>query len=120
MTTLPADNAPSLKTDTRAFKAVAPGAASIPSLQTGPRAQVPIPTAAEYINARQFCDRLGGISFTTLARMTKRDPDFPRAIYFANRIRFFKVSDILAYEHLCEIRTAAKLAAKVAAEDATD
>jgi hypothetical protein len=111
MTSLPADNAPSLKTDTRSFKAVAPNAGSIPGLKTGSRGQVPIPTGAEYITARQYCGRLGGISFTTLARMNKRDPEMPRAIYFANRIRFFKVSDILAYEHLCEVRSAAKLMA---------
>ncbi len=108
MTTFPADNAPSLKASARSFKAATPDAASVPSLKTGPRAPVPIPTGADYITARQYCDRLGGISFTTLARMTKRDPDMPRAIYFANRIRFFKVSDILAYEHLCEVRSAAR------------
>ena len=69
-----------------------------------------IPTGVEYISARQYCDRLGGISFTTLARYIKSDPEFPRAIYFAGRNRYFKVADILAYERLCEIRTAAKAA----------
>jgi len=78
------------------------------SLEIGSRVPTPIPTGAVYINASQYCARLGGISFTTLARYIRDDPDFPRARYFAKRIRFFKVSDILAYEHLCEVRSAAQ------------
>ena len=81
---------------------------------TGPRAALPIPANAEFIRARQYCDYLGGITFTTLNRMIESDPEFPRPINFANRIRFFKVSDIKAYERLCEIRTAAKAAEKAA------
>ena len=106
MPTLPTVNVPSLKADTRAVKAVALDAAQIPSLHTGPRP--PIPVNAAYMSARQLCDRFGGISFTTLARYIKSDKDFPRAIYFAKRVRFFKVSDILAYEHACEVRSAAQ------------
>ncbi|ABQ36954.1 hypothetical protein [Bradyrhizobium sp. BTAi1] len=74
----------------------------------GLRAPVPVPADAKFITARQYCDRLGGISFTTLARMLARDPDMPRPIYFANRIRFFELAAIEAYERLCEVRTAAK------------
>ncbi len=80
--------------------------------KTGPRAPVPVAKGAEYITARQFCDLLGGVSFTSLARYIKADPEFPRPIYFANRIRFFRVADIEAYQRLCELRTAAKALAK--------
>lgn len=73
----------------------------------GPRPPVPVPVDAKFITARQYCDRLGGISFTTLARMLERDPEMPRPIYFANRIRFFDLAAIEAYERLCEVRTAA-------------
>jgi len=76
-----------------------------PRTMFGRRAPTSIPEDAEFITARQYCDRLGGISFTTLARMLARDPAMPRPIYFANRIRFFKLADIKAYERACEIRT---------------
>lgn len=79
-----------------------------PRIVFGPRQPVPVPADAKFITARQYCDRLGGISFTTLARMLARDPDMPRPIYFANRIRFFELAAIEAYERLCEMRTAAK------------
>jgi hypothetical protein len=106
MPSLPANVTPSLKTSKHSVKAGALDAAEIPSLHTGPRP--PIPVNAAFMSARQLCDRYGGISFTTLGRYCKDDPDFPRAIYFAKRVRFFKVSDILAYEHLCEVRSAAQ------------
>jgi len=85
---------------------------SSPSASTGPRGPVTVPDTAEYITARQYCDRLGGISFTTLARMLDRDAEMPRPIYFANRIRFFKLTDIKAYEHMCEVRSAAEALAR--------
>src|SRR5438045_2574574 len=88
-----------------------------PSAETGPRPAVPVPAEAAYITARQYCDRLGGVSFTSLARYIKADKEFPRPIYFANRIRFFKVSDILAYERKCEIKAATKAAIKAADND---
>ncbi|WP_316229440.1 hypothetical protein [Bradyrhizobium sp. SZCCHNR1070] len=78
-----------------------------PRIALRPRAPVPVPADAKFITARQYCDRLGGISFTTLARMLERDPEMPRPIYFANRIRFFDLAAIEAYERLCEARTAA-------------
>ncbi|MGJ5095620.1 hypothetical protein ACQR18_26330 [Bradyrhizobium oligotrophicum] len=81
--------------------------AAAPCVVFGPRAPVPVPADAKFITARQYCDRLGGISFTTLARMLERDPEMPRPIYFANRIRFFDLAAIKAYERLCEVRTAA-------------
>jgi len=73
--------------------------------KTGPRPPAPIPADAKFITARQYCDRLGGISFTTLARMLARDPAMPRPIYFANRIRFFELAAIETYARLCEART---------------
>ena len=75
------------------------------SAKTVPRPPEPIPADAKFITARQYCDRLGGISFTTLARMLARDPAMPRPIYFANRIRFFELAAIETYERLCEART---------------
>lgn len=75
--------------------------------KTCQRAAVPLPAEAAYMNAKQYCDRLGGISFMTLARTIKRDPEFPRPVYFG-RLRYFKVRDVEAYEHLCEVRSAAK------------
>ena len=92
-------------TTTRRLSAEHPWTSS--SHKTGPRPAVPVPAEAAYMSARQYCDRLGGISFMTLARTIKRDPEFPHPVYFG-RLRYFKVRDIEAYEHLREVKSAAK------------
>jgi predicted DNA-binding transcriptional regulator AlpA len=78
-----------------------------------------VPAGAKYLSAKQYCQRLGGRSFMTLDRLMKRDADFPRPVYFG-RLRYFKISDIEAYERLCEIRTAAKAVSQATARAARD
>jgi predicted DNA-binding transcriptional regulator AlpA len=82
---------------------------SSPSARTGPHAHLPVPEGAVFISAKQYCQRLGGVSYTTLQRMTDRDQDFPRPIYFGNR-RYFKIADIEAYEAKAVAKAAAKAA----------
>jgi hypothetical protein len=51
-----------------------------------------------WISAPQVRARYGNRSAMWLHRKLKFDSDFPKATYFG-RLMFFKVSDIIAYEH---------------------
>ena len=51
----------------------------------------------EFLTARQLRKRYGNRSHMWVARRLKDDPDFPRPYYFG-QLRFFKLSDLEAWE----------------------
>jgi hypothetical protein len=64
----------------------------------GARKPPAVPPGAVFISAPQVCKiRYGGRSIMWLERLLKRDPNFPRPIYFG-RLRFFEIAALEAYE----------------------
>lgn len=51
----------------------------------------------EYLSAAQVYQRFGGVSHMWIVRKT-RDEGFPAAIKFGGRLRFFRLSEIIAWE----------------------
>ena len=54
--------------------------------------------AKKYITATQLRERWGGVSHMFIERLLKTDPKMPRWVKFAERIRFFDIDEIEAYE----------------------
>jgi hypothetical protein len=51
--------------------------------------------------------RYGDVSAMWIERRLKDDPDFPRPIYIRSR-RYWRVSDLVAWDHVCAMRPVAK------------
>lgn len=69
----------------------------------------PPPASAVYISAPQVLDRYGGRSHMWLVRKLESDPDFPKPEKFG-RLRFFKISELEAYEKKCAVKRVAEFA----------
>jgi len=55
------------------------------------------PDSAVFLKANQLRERYGGVSFMWIVRTLERDPTFPRPYKFG-RLRFFKLSELIAWE----------------------
>lgn len=64
----------------------------------GPRPAKPIPADAIWLTSNQVCARYGAKSQMWLWRKIKRDPDFPKPVYFG-RMMMFLVAELDAYDH---------------------
>jgi len=60
----------------------------------------PVPSDALYISRTQLQNRWGGVSHMWIERRLKDNPDFPKP-KFMGRLRFWKISELEAYERRC-------------------
>jgi hypothetical protein len=60
----------------------------------------PVPSDAVYISRTQLQNRWGGVSHMWIERRLKDNPDFPKP-KFMGRLRFWKISELEAYERSC-------------------
>jgi predicted DNA-binding transcriptional regulator AlpA len=68
--------------------AMVPGA----GYRLGPRPAKPVPADAVWMTSNQVCARYGGKSHMWLWRKIKRDPAFPKPVYFG-RMMMFSVAE---------------------------
>jgi predicted DNA-binding transcriptional regulator AlpA len=68
------------------------------SYKLGPRPAKPVPADAIWLTSNQVCARYGGKSQMWLWRKIKRNPDFPKPVYFG-RMMMFLVAELDAYDH---------------------
>jgi hypothetical protein len=71
-----------------------------------PTARGPPPDGAIWLDANQVRERYGGRSAMWLTRILARDPSFPRAMKI-NRLRFFRLADLIAWERATAAKSAA-------------
>jgi predicted DNA-binding transcriptional regulator AlpA len=64
----------------------------------GPRPAKRVPADAIWLTSNQVCARYGAKSQMWLWRKIKRDPDFPKPVYFG-RMMMFLVAELDAYDH---------------------
>jgi predicted DNA-binding transcriptional regulator AlpA len=69
------------------------------SYKLGPHPPKTVPAGAIWMTSNQVCARYGGKSHMWLWRKIKRDPDFPKPVYFG-RMMMFSIAEQDGYDRI--------------------